>query len=324
MKNTRRLRRIAFFIPFQGCARRCVYCDQKAITGTGGELSPETVRRTLASQTESVELCYFGGSFARLSEPQMAQYLDAINVAPAGSKVTFSSYPGDFTGSSGAARAAILTKYPIGTVELGVPSLDPVTLRACGRDDDPGEILSSIRTLRDAGFHLGVQIMIGLPGQEPGRARADLRQLAALKRALRWDLRVYPCLVLRGTELEELYNRALFTPLSLEEAIRETGQLLVEADALGFDVIRVGLLESESLRQSVIAGPYHPAFGELARAEQLALRLYTETPNAPRYITPADFSRLSAHKKQGLRRLAELDGLSLPEVTQGGGKSTEK
>lgn len=308
------MKRVAFFIPFQGCGRRCVYCDQNAITGTSDEISIDTIKKTLATCAEPVELCFFGGSFARLPEDKLTEHLDAIYTAPHGSKITFSSYPGDFTGRDGKRRIELLKSYPIGTIELGVPSLDPSVLRACRRDDDPGEIISSVCALRDAGFHLGIQIMIGLPGQKRGASLVDLRKLAALKGEAVWDLRIYPCLVLRATELQNLYKEGDFKPLSLEDAIRETGELLFEAEELGFTAIRVGLLESPILKNSVAAGPYHPAFGEFAHAEKLALRLCSVHPHGPWEIRAKNISLLTGHKEYGLRRIADLSALSIEEA----------
>lgn len=304
---------MAFFIPFQGCSRRCVYCDQGAITGVSAHsecLRPDTIRQTLAAAENAVEICFFGGSFARLPEGQLIALLDLVRAAPRGSKITFSSYPGDFTGAEGQRRLRLLKSYPIGTIELGVPSLDPDVLRACGRDDDPSEIVQAIASLDASGFHLGVQIMIGLPGQESGSSLRCLRTLAALKGEKKWDLRVYPCLVLRGTKLQNLYDEGRFTPLLPEDAVRQAGRLLLEAETLGFTVTRVGLLNSPSLEDSVIAGPYHPAFGELARGEELVLRLLADNPDGPWKIPGTHISRLTGHGGRGLMRLAELSGIS--------------
>lgn len=308
------MKRLAFFLPFQGCGRRCVYCDQRAITGNTEEISPESVKKVLASEKESVELCFFGGSFARLPWERWIQFLDAVKEAPPGSKISFSSYPGDFAGSSGERRIELLKTRPIGTIELGIPSLDPVVLRACGRNDDPLEILDVISKLKQAGFRLGVQIMIGLPCQKPGRALEDLRKLAGANGKTAMELRIYPCLVLRGTELQNLYESGFFKPLSLKEAIREAGLLLLEAESLGFTILRVGLLESEALKNSVVSGPYHPAFGELAHAEKLALRLYSQSPLGPWELTEKKFSQLTGHGAQGLNRMAELTSLSIEDI----------
>ncbi|MDR1020807.1 MAG: radical SAM protein [Synergistaceae bacterium] len=315
------MKRVAFFIPFQGCGRRCVYCDQRAITGVrDGEaaVTPEAVKSVMRSCVAPVDLCFFGGSFAKTGPSLMESYLETVRYAPEGSRVTFSSYPGDFEGASGAYIIKTLKKYPIGTIELGLPSLDPLVLRMCGRDDDPGKIKQTMVTLRDAGFRLGAQIMIGLPGQAPESSMRDIESIASLmtgETGKTWDLRVYPCLVLRGTELESLFKAGQYVPLVLEDAVREAGALLLAADRLGFRAIRVGLLESASLRESVVAGPYHQSFGELALSEKLALEFAAKTARKePWKIDPRKISQLTGHGGRGIKRLAELTGISAETV----------
>ncbi|MDR1966322.1 MAG: radical SAM protein [Synergistaceae bacterium] len=311
-------RRVAFFIPGRGCGRRCVYCDQLAITtdaGGGESVTPGAVRETVAAMTGPVELCFFGGSFARVERAAFVAFLDAIRAARPGSAVTFSSYPGDFDGEYGRQTAQILKRYPIGTIELGIPSLDPNVLKMCGRDDDPEKIKRAVVFLRDLGFRLGIQMMIGLPGQSAGGAMRDVETLAALMpETISWDFRLYPCLVLRGTELEAMWARGAYRPLGLDEAARLSGVLLLAAEKLGFNVIRVGLIDSESLKKSVAAGPYHPAFGELAMSEKLALEMFSKNPRGPWEIGQRNISLLTGHGGRGIKRLAELGGMTPEEA----------
>jgi histone acetyltransferase (RNA polymerase elongator complex component) len=281
-------------------------------------LTPDAVKSAARSCAAPVELCFFGGSFARIEPSLMESYLEAVSLAPEGSRVTFSSYPGDFEGAGGARIIETLKKYPIGTIELGTPSLDPLVLRVCGRDDDPVRVKGAIATLRDAGFRIGAQIMIGLPRQTPESSMRDIESIAALmsgRPGETWDLRIYPCLVLRGTELESLYRAGEYTPLGLEDAARRAGALLLAAARLGFRAIRVGLLESASLRESVIAGPYHQSFGELALSEKLALELAgASARDEPWEIDRSRISQLTGHGGRGIRRLAELTGIPAETV----------
>jgi histone acetyltransferase (RNA polymerase elongator complex component) len=264
----------------------------------------------MKSMQAPVELCYFGGSFARQSLETVRSCLDAVRCAPAGSRVTFSSYPGDFYGSRGDELISLLREYPVGTIELGVPSLDEGVLAVCGRHDKPENIKKTLAKLRDAGFHLGVQIMTGLPGQSIESSEADVKALGALiEDSGPWDLRIYPCLVLRGTELEAMYRAGAYEPLDLERAVRGVGALLRTARSLGFKTIRVGLQESASLNGSVVAGPWHPAFGERALAEMTALDLAEENPAGPWRIDRKKISHLTGHGMKGILRLSDLTGI---------------
>jgi histone acetyltransferase (RNA polymerase elongator complex component) len=269
------------------------------------------VASVASAQKTPAEFCFFGGSFARIGTPRMRAFMDAVCRAPEGSAVTFSSYPGDFDGDAGLDTIRLLKDYPIATIELGIPTLDPIVLKTCRRDDDPAAITRAVTRIRDNGFHLGVQMMLGLPRQTTESVTRDARTLASMMPAGgAWHFRLYPCLVLCGTELEKMYGRGEYEPLSLEEGIRAAGAATLEAERLGFNIIRVGLPESESLKKSAVAGPYHPAFGELAMSEKRALSLISENPEGPWTIERKTLSQLTGHGGRGIRRLAEMSGIS--------------
>lgn len=309
------MKRRAYFMPFRGCERRCVYCDQRSITGIDEPPSPDEIARSLSDERAPVELCYFGGSFARLPHDVMRAYLGAVRAAPAGSRVTFSTYPSDLIGERGAETLRAVAEYPIGTIELGVPSLDPYVLRACGRGDDVGEIMSAIRLLRDSGHHVGAQVMIGLPAQTTDSVVRGIETIAAeMPSGAAWHLRVYPCLVLRGTALASMYASGAYAPLSVDDAARAAGVVLLRARELGFVPIRVGLHDSPSLRESVVAGPYHPAFGELAASEMELLAMTRACPRGPWRLPRKKISLLTGHGGRGYARLAELSGASADDV----------
>ena len=308
------LRKLPFFLPFGGCRGRCVYCHQQTITGVLEVPSPDYVRSVLAELKEPREVCFFGGSFCRFGRDTVKAYLDAVaECAPAGSRIRFSTYPSDLRDDS---LRALVRGYPVACVELGVPSLDRLVLSACRREADPDEILADLAILRNDSFYTGVQMMIGLPGQTPASSLADLEKIACVKGPLVWDLRLYPCLVIENTDLCLMMERGEFAPLTVEEAVLWGGEFLDRALSLGFNPIRVGLQETESLAVSVRGGPHHPALGELIMSEALARRLVRQSPHGP-WCTPASAtSKLTGHGRFGLSRLSVLSGLSLAETLQ--------
>jgi histone acetyltransferase (RNA polymerase elongator complex component) len=308
------LRKLPFFLPFGGCRGRCVYCHQQTITGVVQVPPPEFVRSVLSGLKEPREVCYFGGSFCRFGRETVRAYLDAIvECAPAGSRIRFSTYPSDLRDDS---LREMVRGYPVACVELGVPSLDHNVLAACRREADPDEILEDLTILRDDLFYVGVQMMIGLPGQTPESSLADLERIAAVKGPLVWDLRLYPCLVIENTDLELMMRRGEFKPLSVEEAVSWGGEFLDRAVSLGFNPIRVGLQETETLAASVSGGPHHPALGEMIFSEALARRLVRQSPTGPWTEPVAETSKFTGHGKFGLQRLAMLAGLSVEETVQ--------
>lgn len=150
--------------------------------------------------------------------------------------------------------------------------------------------------------------MIGLPGQDECTASEDLRRLARAKGPRSMDLRLYPCLVLSGTPLADLWSAGLYTPLDTVRAAIWAGRLMAEALDLGFNILRVGLAETPSLASAVCAGPHHPAFGELAWGDCLARLLTRNAPPGPWVEHRRRLSAFTGHGKWGLTRLMELSG----------------
>ena len=298
------MKKLPFFLPFGGCRGRCVYCSQSTITGSAEIPSPDHVSSVLRELDSPREICFFGGSFCRFGFSKVKEYLDSVaNNAPEGSRIRFSTYPGDLGSRP---MMDLIKEYPIACIELGIPSLDPSVLSICKRDAEPGAILDDIKRITDEGLPLGVQIMIGLPGQTMESSLADIRKMADVKGPLSWDLRLYPCLVLEGTGLEIMMKEGKYCPLALEQAISWGGIVLDSAVSLGFNPIRIGLQESGLLASKVRGGPHHPALGEMIASEALVRKLARDNMSGPWMIPDEHISKFTGHGCFGLRRLAEL------------------
>ncbi|MDO4988038.1 MAG: radical SAM protein [Synergistes sp.] len=306
------LKKLPFFMPFAGCRGQCVYCNQRAITGIEHIPSPQEVRSTLEMLNEPREVCFFGGSFCRFPYKVIREYLQCVaDYAPSGSTVRFSTYPGDLRDDG---LRSLIKQYSISRIELGIPTLDSAVLSACKREADPQKIFEDIRTLVGDGLPIGVQMMIGLPGQTCASSLSDLSALAKIKGRDRWDLRLYPCLVIKGTELAALYESGRYVPLTVHEAALWGGRFIYNALKMGFVPIRIGLQETLSLAADTVAGPHCPALGELILAEADAIRLAEESPKGPWRVPKKHISRFTGHRKFGIGRLAFHAGVSPDEV----------
>lgn len=302
--------RLPFFLSMQSCPRRCIYCHQGEITGVFNIPSPEHVEAAAASATRPAEICFFGGSFTCLPPNRQKAYLDGVLKAPRGSTVRLSTHPECLS----PAVLALLASYPVSMIELGISSLDDHVLSMCNRGYSGAVALSALESVLDAGFHGGAQMMIGLPGQSEESSFDDLRRLGAARKGRPLTIRIYPCLVLKNTPLEELYRKGGYVPLDVDRAALWSGRLLILARELGIPVQRVGLQESATLGRSIVAGPHHPAFGELARAAELAFSLAAGSSSGPWQVPRKAMSLLTGHRQYGLRLLASRTGLS-PEET---------
>lgn len=100
-------------------------------------------------------------------------------------------------------------------VELGLQSVSDDVLRQINRGHTTKESKEAMRILKDLGFKVNAHIMIGLPGQD----NEEIFQFFE-DPAYRPDmLKIYPCMVMPGTEVEKWWKEGKFVPITTEEAI---------------------------------------------------------------------------------------------------------
>ena len=111
-----------------------------------------------------------------------------------------------------------LLRFGCTRVELGVQTLYDDVLTAVHRGHTVHDTQEAIADLRDLGFKLNFHLMLGLPGMTRERDVEAARRLFD-DPAYRPDmLKVYPCMVLKGTPLFDDYQAGRFTPLTTAEA----------------------------------------------------------------------------------------------------------
>ncbi len=109
-------------------------------------------------------------------------------------------------------------------VELGVQSVFDDVLKANGREHTTEEVKESIEVLKDLGFKLNFHMMLGLLGGGGERISLE-KDVESLNRVFeepgyRPDmLKIYPCMVMKGTELYKKYKEGDYTPITTEEAV---------------------------------------------------------------------------------------------------------
>jgi histone acetyltransferase (RNA polymerase elongator complex component) len=158
-----------------------------------------------------------------------------------------------------------IKKWGVGTIELGVQSLNQEVLTASGRGHTPEDVVRSVELIQEAGLILGLQMMIGLPKDTRERSVATGLGIIGLHPNF---IRIYPTIVICGTLLHRIFQKGDYWPLSLDEAIDWTRLLFLMFASHDIPVIRMGLQASESLLKpgEVVAGPFHSAFGELVES----------------------------------------------------------
>ncbi len=259
---------IPIFTPELACPFQCVFCNQQKISG---QLSIPTVDEiistidshlhTFKSVNRVVEVGFFGGSFTGIPITQQRAYLKIVRpYIKAGSinSIRLSTRP-DYINDE---ILTMLKKYNVTTIELGAQSFNDDVLKRTRRGHTATQIDTASQLIKSYGFKLGLQMMIGLPGDTLERANYTAQKIIDAGADC---TRIYPAVVIKDTLMHRWFSEKRYAPLSLKQAVNLTKQLLPKFENAGVKVIRVGLHPSEGLvtGKELVAGPFHTSFKEL-------------------------------------------------------------
>jgi histone acetyltransferase (RNA polymerase elongator complex component) len=264
---------IPVFIPHAGCPHQCAFCNQRVITGNTGTVpSAETISAHIQHflnfkkpHHSPVQIAFYGGNFLGLKANALHRLLvTATQFIENGDvdSLRFSTRPDSITPD----HLDIIKNFPVKTVELGVQSMDDRVLMQSLRGHTALDTEAACHALRTYGYEVGMQLMIGLPGDSDTSTMNTARKVTALMPDF---VRIYPTLVLKNSLLARWYKQGKYTPLSLESGVSRTIKLYLFFRKTGIPVIRMGLQSSEDLDDdtTILAGPYHPAFGHLVHSQ---------------------------------------------------------
>ena len=264
---------IPIFIPHAGCPHHCIFCNQVSITGAKQKMATPAelriqIREFLKYKRENrkpVQIAFFGGNFLGLKSEEIKSLLElAAEFVRDGQvdSIRCSTRPDTINERS----LGLIMEYPVSTVELGVQSMNDHVLALAGRGHSATDTVHAVERLKEKHFSIGLQMMVGLPGDDDTGALATAQRIADLGPGF---VRIYPTLVVANSRLAEWYKSGDYAPLSLDEGVTLVKKIYLKFKKAGIDVIRMGLQASEDLedRTTVLAGPHHPAFGHLVHSE---------------------------------------------------------
>jgi histone acetyltransferase (RNA polymerase elongator complex component) len=305
---------IPIFIPHLGCPHQCVFCNQQKITGVMTTINQSDVYKIITdalltnSQT-NLEVAFYGGSFTALPTEVQIQLLQPASDMLSSGKINgirLSTRP-DYID---VATIRTLRKMGVSIIELGAQSLDDHVLLQAERGHSYEQIAHAVRLIKSASMECGLQLMVGLPGEDWGSLIRSAQKTVKLQPDF---VRIYPTIVIAGTTLASLYAQHSYTPLTLEEAISRAAYLKLFIEYWnGIKIIRTGLQASEFLEQPgvLIAGPYHPSIGEMVEAHIFYLMMrhvldeYTDTHVVIRHNSK-DHSKIRGIRNSNLKKLKQ-------------------
>ena len=320
---------VPLFIPHAGCPHRCVFCNQTPTTGMA-EALPTAARLHGAiaqflsyrrDHSRYTEISFFGGNFLGLPADTIVTLLDIVShYVDQGdvNGIRFSTRPDTID----VQRLKLISAFPVTTIEVGVQSMDNSVLAASQRGHTAQDVHSAVALLKNKPYALGLQMMIGLPGDTPDKTVATGEQIAALAPDF---VRIYPTLVIEGSRLARWYRQGRYTPMGLDAAVDAVKDLLALFTRKGIKVIRMGLQPTDELNTdaAVMAGPFHPAFGEMVHSalwlEVLFKALRSQGQASGQLdlcVHPRRLSRVKGNKNSNIKRLKIQMNLSGIHVAQ--------
>ena len=258
---------IPIFIPHLGCPNMCVFCNQRSISGKiNFDISrvENEIEESLSTTNgeDFVEIAFFGGSFTGIDRKLMCdllsiaqQYIDEGRA----SSIRLSTRP-DYIDDE---ILDILSSYSVGTIELGLQSMDDEVLQKTKRGHTAKCAENACKMIKERGFSLIGQMMIGLPNSTVEKEIYTAKKICEMGAD---GARIYPTVVFYQTELCDMMQSGVYAALSNEDAVERTKEALkifVENDV---PCIRVGLQSGENLSDEthVAGGANHSAIGEMA------------------------------------------------------------
>ncbi len=222
---------------------------------------------TFKSVPERVEAAFFGGSFTGIPLELQQKLLEQAKTALDRGlidAIRLSTRP-DYINSD---ILEMLRCYRVETIEIGVQSMDDHVLEKSCRGHTSEDVRRAAGMIHDRGFRLGLQMMIGLPGD---RREKDVKTAVEIARLKPDFVRIYPTLVIKDTRLENMYKKGEYVPLDIEEAVdicRDLMEIFLREDIA---VIRIGLQPTDRITSGgdIVAGPFHPAFRQLVESALL-------------------------------------------------------
>jgi elongator complex protein 3 len=251
---------LAVMLPPRKCNHgACVYCPTLNAPQSYTPLSPAVMRaasleydpirqvrnrlesfKAMKHPTDKIELIIMGGTFLQYAEDFQEEFIkkcfDALNGEK--SKNLQQAKTINETAQHRCTALCIETRpdqcsekeiqrmlyYGTTRVELGVQAIDDKIYSLTKRGHKIRDVVDATKRLKEAGFKIGFHLMPGIPGSNPRKDLQLVKKIFSDKRFKPDQIKVYPCQVLKGSELEDWYYKRKYKPYTKEQ----TSKLLID------------------------------------------------------------------------------------------------
>jgi elongator complex protein 3 len=243
---------VAVMLPPRACEHgTCLYCPSLDVPQSYTPKSPVVMRASevnydsykqvkarikafevMNHPTDKIELIIMGGTF--LEYPQKFQYefikkcYDALNEKQ--SRTLEAAQKLNEKAKHRCVALCVETRpdecikyikqmrdFGVTRVELGVQMPDDKIYKIIKRGHTVKDVIDATRELKNAGFKVGYHIMPGLPSSNPKKDLQLFKKLFSDERFKPDQLKIYPCQVIKGSKLEEIYWKKKYKPYTKEQ-----------------------------------------------------------------------------------------------------------
>ena len=312
---------IPIFIPHSGCPHMCAFCNQSIITNEKTNFPTSKKIEAITNEylsfkgkREEVQLAFFGGNFLGLDTSYILELLNIAHKLKQNKKINsirFSTRPDTISKE----KLDLIKDFPVSTIELGVQSMNDEILNLSNRGHNSNTTINAVSILKNNGYKTGMQMMVGLPGENKQLTLKSAKKILDLQPDF---IRIYPLIVLKGSLVAKWYESGSYTPLHLDECINIVKKIFNLFNNKNIPVIRMGLQASEMLQDSdsMIAGPWHPAFGHLVLSkvffDKMRMKIENKLKANPDNniiilgINPSSESILRGDKNSNMKMLKQI------------------
>lgn len=259
----------------------------------------------MGENSSNYEIAFFGGSFTAIDRDYMISLLDATKPFINEFKgIRVSTRPDSVDDE----KLKLLLQYGVTSIELGAQSMDNSVLELNKRGHSALDVENASKLIKSYGYSLGLQMMTGLYGSDFEKDIETANRFIELKPD---TVRIYPTVIMNGTDLADYYQNGSYKPNTLEQSVSLCARLILMFAKADIKIIRLGLHYSDSLVKNSIGNNYHPAFKELCENEiflssflEQARELPTKKLNV--FINEKSLSKFLGQKKCNINKLNDL------------------
>lgn len=216
---------------------------------------------------------------------------------------------------------SILKQYNVITVELEVKIANNFILKKYNANFGLEDIKKASKLIKRSRMNLGYELMVGFPDS------TKIDELESVKYLMKFRpkaIRLYPVLVIEGTDLAQAYRNKEYEPLTLTQAVERCKDIIYMFNKKRIKAITVVDINEENLKKekiSVIAGPTHKDFPQLVEDsiwyDSIVSRIKkynSKVKEVKVEVHPINVNNVIGYERENLDKFKELYSVELQVI----------